>query len=182
MTSREVLNLKDNEEFYVVVFSNPYKLYNPFLRHNGAITMTEYQKPLGIFKTKFKERKISHEYNWSYVDAFIDTTEFDHLYWRGKFDEIPAGKLLTDYAKSYSDHIYCMVYDDEKEKNPHEHTSCNMFFTEEKAKQYYDKMLKKFNKNIKTYSSRLKSEIEQAYKNIETAKEQIDYCENILSD
>ena len=75
-----------------------------------------------------------------------------------------------------------MVYDDEKEKNPHEHTSCNMFFTEEKAKQYYDKMLKKFNKSIKTYSSRLKSEIEMASKNIETAKEQINYCENILSD
>ena len=43
------------------------------------------------------------------------------------------------------------------------------------AKQYYDKMLKKFNKNIKTYSSRLKSEIEEAYHNVETAKEQIDY-------
>ena len=62
MTSREVLNLKDNEEFYVVVLSNPYKLYNPFLRHDGAITMAEYQKPLGIFKTEFKERKIIHEY------------------------------------------------------------------------------------------------------------------------
>ena len=57
-----------------------------------------------------------------------------------------------------------------------------MFFSEEKAKQYYDKMLKKFNRNIKTYSSRLKSEIEEAYHNVETAKEQINYCENILSD
>ena len=113
---------------------------------------------------------------------FIDTTEFDHLYWRGKFDDIPAGKLLTDYAEYCSDQIYCMVYDDENERNPHEHTSRNMFFSEEKAKQYYDKMLKKFNKSIKTYSSRLKSEIEEAYHNIETAKEQIGYCENILSD
>ena len=43
-------------------------------------------------------------------------------------------------------------------------------------------MLKKFNKSIKTYSSRLKSEIEMAPKNIETAKKQINYCENILSD
>ena len=43
-------------------------------------------------------------------------------------------------------------------------------------------LLKKFNRNIKTYSSRLKSEIEEAYHNVETAKEQIDYCENILSD
>ena len=41
-------------------------------------------------------------------------------------------------------------------------------------------LLKKFNRNIKTYSSRLKSEIEMASKNIETAKEQINYCENIL--
>lgn len=73
-----------------------------------------------------------------------------------------------------------MIYDENK-KNTHEHTSYNMFFTEEKkAKQYYDKMLKKFNRNIKTYSSRLKSEIEMASKNIETAKEQINYCENIL--
>ena len=72
-----------------------------------------------------------------------------------------------------------MVYDENK-KNTHEHTSYNMFFTEEKAKQYYDKMLKKFNRNIKTYSSRLKSEIEMASKNIETAKEQINYRENIL--
>ena len=75
-----------------------------------------------------------------------------------------------------------MVYDNEKEKNPHEHTSCNMLIKKKKAKKYYDKMLKKFNKNIKTYSSRLKSEIEEAYHNVKTAKEQIDYCENILSD
>lgn len=71
-----------------------------------------------------------------------------------------------------------MVYDENK-KNTHEHTSYNMFFTK-KAKQYYDKMLKKFNRNIKTYSSHLKSEIEMASKNIETTKEQINYCENIL--
>ena len=41
-------------------------------------------------------------------------------------------------------------------------------------------LLKKFNRNIKTYSSRLKSEIKEAYHNVETAKEQINYCENIL--
>lgn len=72
-----------------------------------------------------------------------------------------------------------MVYDENK-KNTHEHTSYNMFFSKEKAEKYYDKMLKKFNRNIKTYSSRLKSEIEMVSKNIETAKEQINYCENIL--
>ena len=89
-------------------------------------------------------------------------------------------KTIHEKIKSLRDKIYCMIYDDENKKNPHEHTSSNMFFSEEKAKKYYDKMLKKFNKNIKTYSSRLKSEIEMASKNIETAKEQINYCENIL--
>lgn len=58
------------------------------------------------------------------------------------------------------------------------HIICSLL--KKKAKQYYDKMLKKFNRNIKTYSSRLKSEIEKAYHNVETAKEQINYCENIL--
>ena len=180
MTSREVLNLKDNEEFYVVVLSNPYELYNPFLRHEGIVKTTKYQKPLGIFKTKFKERTIEHKYDWSNVDAYIDTTEFDYLYWRGRFDELPAGKALIDYAKYGSDHVYCMVYDDVNKKNPHEYTSCNMFFTEEEAKKYYDKMLKKFNKDMKTYIAHLKGEIEIAYKNIETAQKQLNYYENIL--
>ena len=29
-----------------------------------------------------------------------------------------------------------MVYDDENKKNPHEHTSSNMFFTEEIQQKY----------------------------------------------
>lgn len=180
MTSREVLNLKDNEEFYVVILSNPYELNNPFLRHYGTVKTTKYQKPLGIFKTKFKDKIVKHEYDWSYVDANIDTSEFEYLYWRGRYDEIPTGKELTDYAENCRDHVYCMVYDDENKKNPHEFTSRNMFFTEDEAKQYYDKTLKKFKKDMKTYISHLKSEIEVAYKNIEEANNQISHYEDIF--
>ena len=127
MTSREVLNLKDNEEFYIVVLSNPYQLHNPFLRHYGAIKTTEYKKPLGIFKTKFKNKKIEHQYSWTNFDANLDTTGFEHLYWRGRFDKLPNGKQLSDYAQAYSDHISCIVYDDPYKANPLEYLSQNMF-------------------------------------------------------
>ena len=40
MTSREILNLKDNEEFYIVLLSSYYQLNNPFLRHIGTIKTT----------------------------------------------------------------------------------------------------------------------------------------------
>ena len=179
MTSREILNLKDNEEFYVVLLSSYYQLSNPFLRHYGTVKTTNYQKPLGIFKTKLKNVNIEHEYDWSTVDAYLDTTNFENLYWRKRFDELPKDKDITEYAQYGSEHIYCMVYDDINKKNPHEHFG-NMFFTEEEAKQYYDKRLKKFKKDMKTYISHLKSEIELANKNIENAQEQIDYYEHIL--
>ena len=77
-------------------------------------------------------------------------------------------KTIHEKIKSLRDKIYCMVYDDENKKNPYEHTSSNMFFTEEIQQKY---------QNIQFT---LKSEIKMASKNIETAKEQINYCENIL--
>jgi hypothetical protein len=179
MTSREILNLKDGEEFYVVLLSSYYQLSNPFLRHYGTIKTTNYQKPLGIFKTKLKDVKIEHKYDWSTVDAYLDTTNFEHLYWRGRFDELPNDKKITDYAQYTSDHVYCMVYDDENKKNPHEHFS-NMFFTEEEARLYYNKRLKKFNKDMKTYIAHLKNEINGAKICMERAQKQIDYYENIF--
>ena len=39
-------------------------------------------------------------------------------------------KTIHEKIKSLRDKIYCKVYDENK-KNPHEHTSSNMFFTEE---------------------------------------------------
>ena len=179
MTSREILNLKDGEEFYVVLLSSYYQLNNPFLRHYGTIKTTNYQKPLGIFKTKLKNVNIEHKYDWSTVDAYLDTTNFEHLYWRGRFDELPNDKKITDYAQYTSDHVYCMVYDDINKNNTHEHFS-NMFFTEEDARLYYNKRLKKFNKDMKTYIAHLKNEIDGAKICIERAQEQIDYYEHIL--
>ena len=180
MTSRELLQLKDGKEFYVVILSNQYQLSNPFLRHYGTIKTTNYQKPLGIFKTKLKDINAKHEYDWTYLEANIDTTEFEHLFWRGRFDELPEGKELYDYAQFKSDHIYCMVYDNETKKNPHEFTSKNMFFTEDEAKQYYDKTLKKFKKDMKTYIAHLKNEIDGAKLCMERAQKQIDHYENIF--
>ena len=180
MTSREVLNLKKDQEFYIVVLSNQYQLSNPFLRHYGTVHTTNYQKPLGLFKTKFKNVNIEHQYDWSYFIGDIDTTEFENLYWRSRFDELPEGKEIYEYASYRSDHIECMVYDDETLKNPHEYSSRNMFLTEDEAKKYYDKTLKKFKKDMKTYISHLKSEIEVAYKNIEEANNQINHYEDIL--
>ena len=45
-------------------------------------------------------------------------------------------KTIREKIKSLRDKIYCMVYDDENKKNPHEHTSSNMFFTEEIQQKY----------------------------------------------
>ncbi len=174
ITSRDVIKLKQGEKFWFVVMSEEYKMSNPFLRHCGTVKTTSYQKPLGIFETSFKEIiENKHEYDWTYFKAKIDTSEFEGLFWRGRFDELPEGKESHDYAQFHCDEIYCMVYDDPKKKNPHEENSRAMFFTEADAKKFYNNEMKKWKRNMKTYITHLKGEIETANKNIEEAEKQI---------
>lgn len=175
ITSREIIKLKPGDKFWIVMMSNKYIMSNPFLRHYGTVKTTDYQKPLGIFETTLKEIKENeHTYDWTYFKAVIDTTGFEELFWRGRGDEIPEGKESYDYAEWHCDEIYCMVYDDEKEKNPHEYTTRMLFFKREDAERFYNDQMKKWQKNMKTYITHLKNEIEIAKENTEEAQTQID--------
>ena len=174
MKSRDVINLKLGQEFYIVLMSSSYAMWNPFIR-TQVNRPTYYHKPLGIFKTSLREiTENSHKYDWTYFKANFDTTEFEHLMWRGRWDDLPEGKEKFDYAESDSDSVYCMVYDDEGKKNPHEFTSENMFFTYDEAKAYYDKKMKQWKKNMKSYITGLGAEISNAEQNIKEARETID--------
>lgn len=95
-------------------------------------------------------------------------------FWRGRGDEIPDGKESYDYAEWHCDEIYCMVYDEEKKKNPHEYTTRMLFFKYEDAEKFYNDQMKKWKKDMKTYITHLKDEIEIAKENTKEAQRQID--------
>lgn len=185
MTPQETVNLKVGDEFFIVIMSNSYDFNNPFIR-TCKFGRSKYYKPIGIFKTKVTEitEKSSNIHNDKniptsyYIEGKIDTSEFEHLIWRGRWDELPEGKKSWDYA-GYN---WCSQDFFANFQNPFgdNNSTSNCFFTKEEAQQYYEKNLKKFNKDVKTYIAHLKNEIEIAYKNIENTKKQIDYYENIF--
>jgi hypothetical protein len=184
MTPQETVNLKVGDEFFIVIMSNSYDFNNPFIRTCKS-GRSKYYKPLGVFKTKVTEitEKSSIPGNKNtltsyYISGKIDTSEFEHLIWRGRWDELPEGKKSWDYAGyNWCSHDFYANFQNPFGDN---NSTSNCFFTKEEAQQYYEKNLKKFNKDVKTYMSHLKSEIEAAKKNIEDAQKQIDYYENIL--
>lgn len=184
MTPQETLNLEVGNEFFIVIMSNSYYFINPFIRTcKGGVS--KYYKPLGVFKTKVTEitkksvpgdKNIPTSY---YVEGKIDTSEFEHLIWRGEWDKLPEGKEFWDYAgyKWCTSDFYANF------QNPFGNncSTSNCFFTKEEAQQYYNKILKKFKKDMKTYISRLKLEIELANKNIINAQQQINKYESIIN-
>lgn len=182
MTPQETVNLKVGDEFYIVIMSNQYYFTNPFIRTiKGG--KSKYYKPLGIFKTKvteITEKPITFTSKSTsyYIRGKIDTSEFEHLIWRGKWDELPEGKEFYDYAgyRWCSQEFYANF------QNPFGDncSTSNCFFTKEEAQQYYDKVLKKFNKDVKTYIARIKNEIELANKNIINAQNLLKKYESII--
>jgi len=185
MTPQETVNLKVGDEFFVVIMSNSYDFINPFIRTCKS-GRSKYYKPLGVFKTKVTEithKSINNNGNTAipisyYIEGKIDTSEFEHLIWRGRWDKLPEGKKIWDYAgyNWCSQDFYANFQNPFGDNN----STSNCFFTKEEAQQYYDKMLKKFKKDMKTYISHLKSEIELANKNIINAQQQINKYESII--
>lgn len=184
MTPQETVNLKVGDEFFIVIMSNSYDFNNPFIRTCKS-GRSKYYKPLGVFKTKVTEitEKSSIPGNANtptsyYVEGKIDTSEFEHLIWRGRWDELPEGKKSWDYAGyNWCSHDFYANFQNPFGDN---NSTSNCFFKKEEAQQYYDKALKKFNKDTKTYIAHLKNEIDGAKICIERAQKQIDYYENIL--
>jgi len=184
MTPKETVNLKVGDEFFIVIMSNAYDFINPFIR-TCKYGRSKYYKPLGVFKTKVTEiteksnihsdKNIPTSY---YIEGKIDTSEFEHLIWRGRWDELPEGKESQDYA-GYN---WCSKEFYANFQNPFgdNGSTSNCFFTKEEAQQYYEKNLKKFNKDVKTYVAHLKNEIELANKNIINAQDQLKKYESII--
>jgi hypothetical protein len=181
MTEREGVKLKIGQEFYIVVMSCAAEMYNPFLRHIGAISTTKYCKPLGIFKTKLISIDEYNVYSsWTFLSGYIDTSEFkDLLLPEGRYDRLPKGKLYTDYASFSCDRFVAMDQFNGK-KTPNAEFIENMFLTESEAKDYYNKKMKAFNKNVKSFLSNLENNIQRAYKDIEDAKKQIEKFKNVI--
>ena len=183
MTPQETINLKVGDEFFIVIMSNAYDFNNPFIR-TRKYGRSKYYKPLGVFKTKVTEINDQHQITSErggtsyYIQGKLDTSEFEHLIWRGRWDELHEGKKICDYA-GYN---WCSQDFYANFQNPFGDNSStsNCFFTKEEAQQYYDKALKKFNKDTKTYIAHLKNEIDGAKKCIERAQKQIDCYENIF--
>jgi hypothetical protein len=184
MTPQETVNLKVDDEFFIVIMSNSYDFNNPFIRTCKS-GRSKYYKPLGVFKTKVTEitEKSSIPGNANtptsyYVEGKIDTSEFEHLIWRGRWDELPEGKEFWDYAG----HNWCSYDFYANFQNPFgdNNSTSNCFFTKEEAQQYYEKNLKKFNKDVKTYIAHIKNEIELANKNIINAQNQLKKYESII--
>lgn len=177
MTPQETINLKVGDEFYVVVMSRGYELRNPFIRTCKSGKST-YYKPLGIFKTKVIEIDDKHEnvggkYGPSYyISGKLDTSEFKHLIWEGRWDELPEKKYTFDYTGYpwFTDSFYANFQNPFGDNN----STTNAFFTEAEAKEYYNKEMKKFKKNMKMYMGRLQNEIDQAYNDIEEANREIE--------
>lgn len=182
MTPQETVNLKVGDEFFIVIMSNSYDFINPFIRTSKA-GKSKYYKPLGVFKTKVTKIDDQHQITSKrgtsyYIQGKIDTSEFEHLIWRGRWDELPEGKEFWDYA-GYN---WCSYDFYANFQNPFgdNNSTSNCFFTKEEAQQYYEKNLKKFNKDVKTYIAHIKNEIELANKNIINAQNQIKKYESII--
>lgn len=178
MTAQETVNLNVGDEFYIVIMSNQYNFINPFVR-TRKYGKSKYYKPLGVFKTKVTEiTEKSIKSTSYYIRGKIDTSEFEHLIWRGRWDELPEGKEFYDYAG----YMWCSQEFYANFQNPFGDncSTSNCFFTKEEAQQYYEKNLKKFNKNVKTYIAHIKNEIELANKIIINAQNLLKKYESII--
>ena len=171
MTPEQTINLKKDDIVYIVAMSNKYNLNNPFIRTNKA-GRSYYYKPLGVFKTFVSEIKEKRNDTGAwYVNGRFNPEPMEHIIWRGRYDELPEGKKITNFiGYEYASEEYYANY-----LNPFGDNSNteNVFFSEEEAKDFYDKSLKKFKKNMKQYAARLQSEIDNAYREIKEAENEI---------
>lgn len=167
MTKKEALSLKVGDTVYIVLMSHALTMRNPFLR-TDKYRHSDYHKPLGFFKTTVQEIKdIFSNYLYFSLTLFLDTTPFKHLLLPGN---IPQGKHIYDYAPGSGGSF--RISDDNhfsKNSGPEKY----LFFTEQEAKEFYQKELKKFTRNVRSYVSHLKDEIDGVQRLILEANEEI---------
>lgn len=178
MTAEQTINLKEGDVVYIVAMSHKYSLNNPFVRTCKS-GKSDYFKPLGIFQTTVSEikEKTNTAGSW-YVSGRFDTTPMEHIIWRGRCDDVPKDKKVTDFVGyEYAYEEYYANYLNAFKDN---FNTENVFFTEEEAKEFYDKSLKKFRKNMKQYAARLQNEIDRAYRYIKEAENEIENINDSL--
>ena len=177
MTSEQVINLKEGDIVYIVPLSHRYEFINPFVR-TRKWGRSYYYKPLGVYMTTVKKIKEKENIGDSIsISGIFDTSPMEDIILRCRYDEIPEGHKITDYASyEFASEEFWANY---KNMFGDNNNTSNVFFTQEEAQQYYEKNLKKFNKDVKTYIAHIKNEIELANQNIINAQNLLKKYESI---